>query len=559
MLDRERVVALIKTTYPFHKLDDNLIKLVVDSLEPASISKGQRIYREGFPSDLDSLCIVLDGKVRLTREVKGETQTVAILNEGEMFGHEMLESNFLHPVSSFADTDITLLKLNRVNANVLVEKIPTFTVSLRVLFDSYMILLNNRFKWKGADESIYYVAHRHPLWLWERAIIPIFCLIFTLTMLLMITLTLPNAAGGFIFLMILDVLFFLGWLKIIQMDWENDIVAVTSQRVLFQERKLIFYEAQQEAPLNAVLSVATETTQVGRVIRYGTVVVRTYAGSISLPMLSFPEHVAAFLELQWGKSKSYRTRAEAASMENIIRNRLGYGKGGGTAPGKPVAKEDSSRVMKGIENWIANLLQLKVETATGTIYHTHWIVLFERAIIPILLFLTDLTIILVVLFNILNFPGGAYAALVLTLFLLLALMGLGFWIWYRYEDWVNDLYIITNDQIVDRVKKPFGKEDRKVAPLKNIQSVEFERGGLLGIAFNYGSVKILVGESQMVFKSVFNPSDIQRELFKRMAEREFKEKQTARETEQKWVIDWIAAYHNVMEQEKKSPPGTGFK
>ena len=112
---------------------------------------------------------------------------------------------------------------------------------------------------------------------------------------------------------------------------------------------------------------------------------------------------------------------------------------------------------------------------------------------------------------------------------------------------------------MDRVKKPFGKEDRKVAPLKNVLSVEFERGGILGLLFNYGLIRISVGETKLEFKSVYNPSDIQQEIFKRMAEREFKEKQNARENEQKWVVDWIAAYHRVVEQEKKSSSGTERK
>ena len=84
-------------------------------------------------------------------------------------------------------------------------------------------------------------------------------------------------------------------------------------------------------------------------------------------------------------------------------------------------------------------------------------------------------------------------------------------------------------------------------------------GGRPQSLFNYGLIKISVGETKLLFRSVYNPSDIQREIFKRMAERDFKEKIAARENEQKWVVDWIAAYHRVIEQEKKSAPGTGVK
>lgn len=186
MVDRERIVSLIKTTYPFHKLDDNLIKLVVDNLEVATLSKGQTIYREGTLSDADSLCIIFDGKVKLTRKSGEDIQTIVILGEGELFGHEMLESNYYHPVSSISETEVTLLKLNRVKANLLVEKIPNFIVALRLLMDSYLILLNHQFNWKGRDEAIYYVAHRHPLWMWKKLPLPLFVMAFSLSLLLMI-------------------------------------------------------------------------------------------------------------------------------------------------------------------------------------------------------------------------------------------------------------------------------------------------------------------------------------------------------------------------------------
>jgi len=561
MADRERVTALIKGTYPFHKLDDKVIKLVVDSLDVGTFTKGQRIYREGWAADEDCLCIVFEGKVRLTRVNGEDIEDILTLTEGEMFGHEMLESNRKHPVSSYAETDITLLKLNRTKINQLVAKVPTLTVALRLLYNSYLITLDHRFFWKGSDEIIYLVTHRHEVWLLKQLPLPLSILIFTLAILGMLMIGYPDRIAGFGLVTLLDIAFFYGWLRLLQNNWDNNVVAVTNQRVLFQERKLFVYETRIEAPLNAILSVATETTAAGRTFKYGNVIARTFAGAILLPMVMYQDQVASFLELQWGKTKSYRSRAEAASMENIVRSRLGYGTKGAQPPNvsKPAQPTGSNTLVRGTENWLANLFQLKNETGTGVVYKTHWIVLFRRVIIHVLFFLGVFFLLLGILFNIFVFPGGPAAALTLGFFLILGLVGLGAWIWYCFKEWDNDLYIVTADQIIDRVKKPFGKEDRKVAPLKNVQSVEFERGGVWGILFNYGLIKISVGETKLLFRSVYNPSDIQREIFKRMAERDFKEKIAARENEQKWVVDWIAAYHRVIEQEKKSAPGTGVK
>ncbi|MCE1253639.1 MAG: cyclic nucleotide-binding domain-containing protein, partial [Anaerolineae bacterium] len=86
MADRERIVPLLKTTYPFHKLDEGLINVVADAFESVNVPRGQRIYREGSPSDMDGLCLILEGKVRLVQTQKGQTRNVAVLGEGEMFG-----------------------------------------------------------------------------------------------------------------------------------------------------------------------------------------------------------------------------------------------------------------------------------------------------------------------------------------------------------------------------------------------------------------------------------------------------------------------------------------
>jgi len=563
MFDRERATALIKNTYPFHKLDDNVIKMLLDGLESETFTKGQRIYREGFPSDQDSLCLILEGKVRLTRAAGEDVEEVLNLTEGELFGHEMLESNRKHPVSSYAETNLTLLKLNRSRINLLVTKTPALTTALRLIYNSYLITLDHRFFWKGSDEVIYLVSHRHEVWLLKQLLLPLGILLFTLTLLALIMISMPPQIAGFSLFALLDIGFCYGWIRLLQNNWDNNIVAITNQRVLFQERKLFVYETRIEAPLNAILSVATETGAVGRYLKYGNVVARTFAGAIQLPMVMYPEQVASFLELQWSKTKTFRTRAESASMDNIVRSRLGYaGKGGlpPPSPSKPAKPSGGSNTfLRGTENWLADLFQLRIETATGVIYKTHWIVLFRRVVVHLLIFTGVFLTLLGSLFNLFAFPGGPAAALTLGFILVVVLAGLGFWIWYCYQEWANDVYIVSADQIVDRVKKPFGKEDKKVAPLKNVQSVEFERGGVLGLLFNYGQIKISVGEAKLQFRSVFNPSDIQREIFKRMAERDFKEKQNARENEQKWVVDWIAAYHRVVEQEKKSSAGPGAK
>jgi hypothetical protein len=138
-------------------------------------------------------------------------------------------------------------------------------------------------------------------------------------------------------------------------------------------------------------------------------------------------------------------------------------------------------------------------------------------------------------------------------------MIVGLWWLYQYLDWHNDVYLITQEQIVDVNKKPLGKEERRAAPIKNILSIEYHRLGIIGLILNFGTIYIRVGDQELTFDDVFNPSEVQRELFNRMAARQYAEKQAAQQQERQRMTEWIAAYHRVQQrtQTPRNPPARG--
>ncbi len=105
---------------------------------------------------------------------------------------------------------------------------------------------------------------------------------------------------------------------------------------------------------------------------------------------------------------------------------------------------------------------------------------------------------------------------------LLGVMTVGFFIWYLYQfmDWNNDIYQVTSEQVMDVKRTPLGREDRKTAMLENILSINYRRRGLIGVLLNYGTVNIQVGTESLIFDYVRDPSSVQREIFRRMAERQ---------------------------------------
>ena len=89
---------------------------------------------------------------------------------------------------------------------------------------------------------------------------------------------------------------------------------------------------------------------------------------------------------------------------------------------------------------------------------------------------------------------------------------------YEYADWRNDIYRVTRDRIIDRDKKPFGKESFRSAPINNIQSVGHEIPNTIGLILNVGDVKINVGEETLTFDGVHDPALVHQDISRRMEE-----------------------------------------
>ena len=135
---------------------------------------------------------------------------------------------------------------------------------------------------------------------------------------------------------------------------------------------------------------------------------------------------------------------------------------------------------------------------------------------------------------------------------LVALLAAGGWWFYEYMDWHNDIYVISADQVVDVSRKPLGTEKRDAAPVKNILSIEYKRLGILGLLLNFGTIYIRVGDKQLTFDEVYNPSEIQRELFDRLAAKNHSEKMASQEAERQRMAEYLGAYHRVVQRHRSS-------
>ncbi len=117
------------------------------------------------------------------------------------------------------------------------------------------------------------------------------------------------------------------------------------------------------------------------------------------------------------------------------------------------------------------------------------------------------------------------------------------WLWYEYTDWKNDIFMVTPDEIFDIDRKPFGSEERRAAQVESILSTSYKRDGIIAYAFNYGTVHVSVGGTQLDFENVVDPASVQADINRRRMIRIAQKNENAGKDDRERFATWIAAYH----------------
>lgn len=544
-VDQTKVIAMLKRIHFFRGVDDARLQAALKMLEPVELESGSVIYRQGDAPDY--FYFILNGRVRVSRKSPGsrQDQLLGYYEEDDTFGNEVLEINWPRQVTVTAATDAALLRISVPNFIRLIEMMPFLAQRLQMVLDNYRMILKTQFAWTAPEETIYFIDRKHRFYLWGHILPPTLfglltiptCVYFYLGDILSVTML------GLLFLSVLITLTWWIWGLV---DWSNDYYIVSNRRVVYKERVLLLYDRRQEAPLAAVQSTSTNTSQLGRILGYGNVAIRTYIGTILFRGIANPELVMALIQEQQTRAQSTVRREEFRNMESTVRRVINQEPGVLQQAPKPPAPQKPSA----LRLLLSDLFHLRYEINGTILYRKHWSQLIKRIWLQSLILFGLLVVSIASLTNPI-LPLTAQTTLTLG-----GMVGLGVFLWWLYDfmDWHNDVYLITTDQIVDVNKKPLGREERRVAPLKNILSIEYERLGLIGLIFNFGTVYIRVGDQELTFDYVYNPSEVQRELFNRLAAKNFSEKKSAAEGERQRLAEWIATYHRLAQRSQPEQP-----
>lgn len=474
-------------------------------------------------------------------------------------GGYFIEESYLydHPVEAYITTDqpAELLHLDEIDYYQLFMDYPEIKPRLARNLESQQLIRSGKFSWVGEGELIAYVARKHEVIFFFSLIGPVIISLAALTIIFGVSAASTSDAiwttGA-----VCSVILALGailWGIWNWIDWGNDYYITTNQRVVWVEKVIWLYESRDEAPLTTILAVNTTSTLLGRLFHYGNVIIKTFTGEIIFRNLKDPQAMVNFINQYREVLQKGSQRREKRDIDQELRTRLGWNEGlepgfsgGDQREEKP--GEDGEQKKGFWHRSFGHIFTMRYEEGHVITYRKYWPTLFGKIWLPTLLIF--ITLIMMGIISIIFFQGQSTAQtaeILLALCAAFILFVLIPWWLYRYIDWRNDIYQVTDKFIYDIERRPLGTEVKKAAPLENILSLEHERIGFFGYMLNYGLVKINVGETQFVFRNVHEPARIQQDIFNRIYSlRRHKEMDDALKQRQRFV-DVIEVYHQNAE------------
>ncbi len=535
--------TVLKRIFPFTLLNESDLQMILPQIETVDLSSGGCIYKTGDVPD--SLYFILSGGVRLIIRDPDQGDMETTLSTGDHFGAEVLSSTDYRLNDAVCSSDTRLLRLNRDELDGLSKTYPAIRKALRLIYRTHKHWNHLVLPWLGEDEKVLLISRRHPLFLFLRVgVFGVTGLVGSGILLSLAIAPTGISTGLLIFALFIFLLgaFLAIWAGL---EWTNDYFFITGERVLVQKKMVGFYDSRQESPYSAILSTGLDSTIWGRAFGFGAIHLRTYTGNLTFKRLPFPEVIYDLLEFQRYRSVRETQQQDRAEIRDTLQERIQGKSATKRASLKDLKPEMSSTYTSGsLLDLLARFYGLRRERSGSVIYRTHWWKMLGKTILPSLLLIG------VVVFLVLRWIGltpsltdtQAYGAA-----LIVALVSWCWWL-YQYIDWHNDIYIITPDQLVDVNRTPLGKEERRSAPIKNIQTVQFKRKGIIGLVLNFGTVRIQIGNEELTFDNVYDPAAIQAEVFSYFK----KYNQRIHKVEQEKLADWIKTYDEI----RHGRPGT---
>jgi len=480
------------------------------ALERRAYRAGEDIFVQGGAAD--GLIIVETGEAVLFRtETDGGQTPLATIRAGQFVNEEALFAEAVQSATLRAAQPVTVRKLTRSALSRLLNEQPDLSGAFGLGDGSAAEAISPQFAEQREDEEILVQTRRH-WWSFARRAWLLLLLMIAMWVgaylleaqvmslaLLGLSLIAPGAALLYFFL-----------------EWRNDAVIVTDQRIIRVNRTILTMVRQvTQIDLESVHEINFEFPSYdpfARLFRYGQVIVKT-AGAQGNLELDFMPNPAQFQKLII-EDRGYFESRKAQRHHKIVRAELQRWLAGEAddddIAARSIESDEPPKPIRGSNGYLSS----RIEMSNGDIvYRKHVSVWAQHIFIPLVIILVSLAS-LALSAALLN-PDLRLIAMPIAFVVLLA--GCLTYYWMDW-DWRNDLYIISDDMITLVHKRPFFLQSlRDQILVERIDNVESVSRGILAALMRYGNVRMsLVGADEpKMFHRVARPQEIQQEISRR--------------------------------------------
>lgn len=132
-------------------------------------------------------------------------------------------------------------------------------------------------------------------------------------------------------------------------------------------------------------------------------------------------------------------------------------------------------------------VELQAGETVALVCRRHWMYFYPRLAFYILVAIVPPILLMVLISQVSGLDGIAGRIVAaLALVWLLAWSVRTYFLWYRFQ---NDLWIITNQRLVDSIKRHWFHHAMSSADLINIADISTSKNGVLARAFDFGDVR----------------------------------------------------------------------
>ena len=537
----------------FRSVPPEIIQELLQKAQTVPCRRGRLIYREGDPGD--TFYFVLSGQLASYRMTAShQREFLEFYKPDDCFGEiELLHGGLQRENNVEGLAGGTLLCLDAQTFFWLWEAAPDWAATISRIAQER----NARSQRTGEIELV--SERRHPYVLFEAFLLPM--LVALVAFLGLFAAAWRDLIPSAFFLPCL-VVFGIGftlWFLWTYEDWRGDTFILTNRRVVHIEQVPLLSAERSEALIGQIRGVKTDTPTLGRVFGFKTLIIQTGTtlDTIEFVGLADADEIGRMIIEARG---SLQAQASFTEKRQNLRAHLAQHASPTTARENGASADSAGdgggprAERAGAENqwWRRLLLYLvpRMRRVDGdtVIWQRHWYILVRLTIFPVLF--NSLLVLLIIWVLI----GGALPLDLqsgwLALVLFLVWLGALVWLFWRYEDWHNDYYIINDSEIVDRNSRPLGfMEKMQVSSLDSVQNVRSDIPSVASKLLNMGHVHIdtIGGTAPVKFDSVYNPFEVQRQVVQRVsAVRQREQQQRAAE-----LGEWFAAYQALMDEDER--------